>query len=266
MIWSANAAEGFLMERFYVPPDALHEDHAWITGDELKHLSVVLRLRAGDPVEVFDGRGRGFSGRLAEVGKTHAVVVREAPITEARDSALRIGLAQGIPKGDRMEWITQKATELGVDSLLPLELDRCVVHLGGETKRQDRQARWQKTALEAAKQCGRLTVPTVLPPVALDPFLRRIQPSDLLLIPWEQGGQPLRDFFAEEERGKMIRSPGEGQIWIMIGPEGGMTEAEVETGRRIGGRVLTLGPRILRTDTAGLMLLSVLQHRWGDMG
>ena len=254
------------MERFYVPPDAFHEDHAWITGDELKHLSIVLRLKAGDPVEVFDGLGRGYTGRLAEVGKTRAVAALEAPVTETRDSALHLCLAQGIPKGDRMEWITQKATELGAASLLPLELDRCVVRLGGETKRQDRQARWQKTAIEAAKQCGRLTVPTVLPPMALGPFLKQIQPSDLLLIPWEQGGRPLRDFLTDEESGITTGKPGDRRIWIMIGPEGGMTEAEVEAGRRIGGRVLTLGPRILRTDTAGLMLLSVLQYRWGDMG
>jgi 16S rRNA (uracil1498-N3)-methyltransferase len=282
------------MERFYVAPEEMGIKDARITGEEFKHLSHVLRLKAGSQIEVFDGKGRGFCGVLEHVGQAEALVVFDAPVTQARESPLCVCLAQGIPKGDRMEWIVQKATELGVDSVLPLELSRCVVRLEGERKRRDRQARWRKVALEAAKQSGRLKIPDIMYPLALDAFLKLIRPGDRLLIPWEEGGQPLRAYFAGEGHfagigdsvhDKIPAPPGnpgftesmsaarapvgetvEMRVFIMIGPEGGMTEEEVEAGRKAGGKVLTLGPRILRTDTAGLMLLSVLQAQWGDMG
>ena len=254
------------MERFYVAPEAMSEREALITEEEWKHLSNVLRLKAGDRVEVFDGKGRGYTGRLADLERSQARVALESPVQAARDSGLRICLGQAIPKGERMEWIVQKATELGVDAIQPLALSRCVVRLDGERKRRDRQGRWQKIALEAAKQCGRLTIPEVMYPLGLDEFLQRIRPQDLFLIPWEEGGQPLKAFFADT--GDFASTGGTEQrgVVVMIGPEGGIEKEEMEACRYAGGRALTLGPRILRTDTAGLMILSVLQVQWGDMG
>ncbi|MCL1849247.1 MAG: 16S rRNA (uracil(1498)-N(3))-methyltransferase [Clostridiales bacterium] len=250
------------MERFFVPPPDMGRDEARISGGELKHLKNVLRLKAGAQVEVFDGLGKGFAGILVEVGTTEALVSLTAPVEEPRESPLRICLAQGMPKGERMDWIVQKATELGVETVIPLELSRCVVRLDGERKRTDKQARWQKIALEAAKQCGRLKLPDVLAPMGLTTFLQRIRPEDMLLIPWEEGGQPLRDFLW----GTGSPDGAKARVYVMIGPEGGITEEEIESARKAGGQTLTLGPRILRTDTAGLMLLSVLQYQWGDMG
>ncbi|MCL2167160.1 MAG: 16S rRNA (uracil(1498)-N(3))-methyltransferase, partial [Clostridiales bacterium] len=130
------------MERFYVDPDRIRGKEARIRGEEYRHLHQVLRLKIGDTLEVFDGKGRGFSGRLAEFDKQQAVVSLEAPVTEQRDSALRVCLAQAVPKGDRMEWVVQKATELGVAAIQPLELSRCIVRLESDVKRRDRQARW----------------------------------------------------------------------------------------------------------------------------
>lgn len=249
------------MERFYVEPQAFGQREARITGEEFNHLKKVLRLNAGDQVEIFDGAGVGFAGQLISVGQGEAVVSLDEPVLQKRDSSLKVCLAQGIPKGEKMEWIVQKATELGVAAILPLELSRCVVRLEGDKKRQERQARWQKVAREAARQCGRLTVPEVMAPMDLAAFLRQIETSDLLLIPWEEGGQSLNKFF--EEAGL---SPEGKKVYMMIGPEGGISEKEVEQGRQAGGQTLTLGPRILRTETAGLMLLSVLQYQWGDTG
>ncbi len=242
-------------------PRAFGEREAAITGEELNHLKKVLRLNPGDWVEVFDGAGKGFTGQLLSVGKEAAVVSLDEPVLQKRDSSLQTCLAQGIPKGEKMEWVVQKATELGVAAILPLELSRCVVRLEGDKKRQERQARWQKVAQEAARQCGRLTVPEVMAPMDLAAFLRQLGPSDLLLIPWEEGGQPLGKLFEEAES-----APLQKRVCMMIGPEGGMSEKEVEQARRAGGQTLTLGPRILRTETAGLMLLSVLQYQWGDTG
>jgi len=290
------------MERFYIQPEAFGEMEARISGDELKHLKNVLRLKAGDRVEVFDGMGKGYTGRLAEVSQAEALVTLEAPVLDIRESPLRICLAQGIPKGDRMDWIVQKATELGVRTVIPLELSRCTVRLEGDKKRRDKTSRWQKIAAEAARQCGRLRVPEVMLPMDLHEFLEQIKQSDLLLIPWEEGGTPLKQYFAEvsfpyttqtaaainatvaasvssaSDAASISDNPAaisaavaaaagdQSRIYIMIGPEGGMTAEEVEAGRAAGGKALTLGPRILRTDTAGLMLLSVLQYHWGDAG
>ena len=254
------------MERFYVAPEDIGADTARITGDELKHLKNVLRLKAGDPVEVFDGAGGGYVGRLTSVDQHRALAELREPVTEARDSALRICLAQGMPKGEKMDFIVQKNTELGVKSIMPLELSRCVVRLEGEKKRRDRQARWQKVAREAARQCGRLSIPEILPPGDLETFLRQITPDDLLLIPWEEGGMELKPFFAEAQGRDAELKRRRGRVLIMIGPEGGMTMDEVVAGRLAGGQVLTLGPRLLRTETAGMALLSILQYHWGDLG
>jgi 16S rRNA (uracil1498-N3)-methyltransferase len=249
------------MERFYAEPEAFGQGEAKITGGEFQHLKKVLRLMPGDRAEVFDGAGRGFIGRLISVGETEAIFSLDEPVTQKRDSSLNVCLAQGIPKGEKMEWVVQKATELGVAAILPLELSRCVVRLENDKKRRERRSRWQKVAREAARQCGRLTAPEVMAPMDLAAFLRQIRPPELLLIPWEEGGQALGAFF--QEAGPSWQKE---KIYMMIGPEGGMSEKEVEQGRRAGGRVLTLGPRILRTETAGLMLLSVLQYQWGDAG
>ncbi|MDR0468540.1 MAG: 16S rRNA (uracil(1498)-N(3))-methyltransferase [Peptococcaceae bacterium] len=254
------------MERFYVDPDALTTHEARITGDEYKHLKNVLRMKIGDAVEVFDGKGRGFSGRLKLLDKAEALAELDEAVTEVRDSALHICLAQGIPKGEKMDLIIQKNTELGVDTIIPLELSRCVVRLDGDKKRKDRQTRWQRVAKEAARQCGRLTVPEVSLPMEVEEFLQQVSNRDLLLIPWEEGGQPLKAFFAVAEVEKAAGMLRRDRIFVMIGPEGGMTADEVEAGKQAGGWVLTLGPRLLRTETAGMALLSILQYQWGDAG
>jgi 16S rRNA (uracil1498-N3)-methyltransferase len=153
-----------------------------------------------------------------------------------------------------------------VDSIVPLELDRCITRLEGDKKRRDRQARWQKVAREAARQCGRLKMPEVSLPMDVGMFLRLVSERDMLLIPWEEGGRPLKDFLAWADAEMAAGAWNGGKVFVMIGPEGGMTAGEVEAGRRAGGHVLTLGPRLLRTETAGMALLSILQCQWGDMG
>jgi 16S rRNA (uracil1498-N3)-methyltransferase len=158
-----------------------------------------------------------------------------------------------------MEWVVQKATELGVSRIIPLELSRSIVKLDGK-KRTERQQRWQKVAAEAARQSGRLTIPTVMQPMNLTSFLQQLTEADKLLVPWEDGGMPLRQALT-----KLPPEP-EGMVYFMIGPEGGLTTAEVQQAKGLGGQNVTLGPRILRTETAGLALLAILQYEWGDVG
>jgi len=263
------------MERFYVPIEDREADQAWIRGEAFKHLSKVLRLQGGAEVEIFDGRGTGFKGRLMTVSTTEASVDLYASITQRRESPLHTCLVQGIPKGEKMEWVVQKATELGVHEIIPLEMSRSIVKFEQDKKRQERQERWQKVAAEASRQCGRLAIPRVHLPQNLSTFLKRIAEEDLLLIPWEEGGQTLSTVL-ESQKAKwpgLLADPvsptnaaASGCLYMMIGPEGGLAAAEVEQARARGGINVTLGPRILRTETAGLMLLSVLQYQWGDIG
>lgn len=254
------------MERFYVSPENIGSREAWVTGEEYKHLSKVLRLKPGDSLEIFDGQGRGFRCALTKLEEGRAQVVLDSPVEEPRDSPLRACLLQGIPKGEKMEWVVQKTTELGISGLVPLELERCVVRLENEKKRRDRRERWRKVASEASRQCGRLTVPEISLPIGLKAFLAGIAPEDLLLIPWEKGGQTVRETLVglPAEKAAALRQ-GRGAVYFLVGPEGGLTEGEVEAARAQGGICLTLGPRILRTETAGLALLTLLQYELGDL-
>lgn len=263
------------MERFYVPAAEISSETAWIRGEAFKHLSKVLRLSAGDAVEIFDGEGKGYQGEIREITKDEAAVTLTGPVVQRRESPLRTCLVQGIPKGEKMEWVVQKATELGVSEIIPLELSRSIVKLDQDKKRRERQERWQKVAAEAARQCGRLAIPEVHMPQSLKMFLGKLDRHDLLLIPWEEGGQALGEVLEKQKAKKdgLRLEPTEenagkttGCLYMLIGPEGGMEAAEVEQAKACGGVNVTLGPRILRTETAGLMLLSVLQYLWGDTG
>jgi 16S rRNA (uracil1498-N3)-methyltransferase len=263
------------MERFYVPAAEIASETAWIRGEAFKHLSKVLRLSTGDEVEIFDGEGKGYQGEIREITRDEAAVTLTGPVTQRRESPLRTCLVQGIPKGEKMEWVVQKATELGVSEIIPLELSRSVVKLENDKKRRERQERWQKVAAEAARQCGRLAIPEVHMPQSLKMFLSNLGSHDLLLVPWEEGGEVLGEVL-EKQKAKRdsLRLGGPdgdarkdfGCLYMLIGPEGGMAAAEVEQAKAGGGINVTLGPRILRTETAGLMLLSVLQYLWGDTG
>ncbi|HCP15360.1 MAG TPA: 16S rRNA (uracil(1498)-N(3))-methyltransferase [Peptococcaceae bacterium] len=262
------------MERFYVPAWELDHHEARICGEAFKHLSKVLRLQPGDEVEIFDGAGKGFKGQIREITQNEAYVALTAAVAQRRESPLRTCLVQGIPKGEKMEWVVQKATELGVSELIPLEMSRSIVKFDNDKKRKERQERWQKVAAEAARQCGRLIIPKIHMPQSLKTFLVRLGDEDLLLIPWEEGGAALSDFFEahEAQRASITEAVSKestqsrGCLYLMIGPEGGMDASEVEQAKARGGVNVTLGPRILRTETAGLMLLSVIQYQWGDTG
>jgi len=263
-----------LAERFLVAAAELDKDVARITGDELKHLKTVMRLKAGDAVEVFDGAGRGHEGILTDVDASRALVEVGSPITISKESPVRIVLGQGIPKSDKMDFIIQKATELGIGAVCPLSLARCVVRLEGDAKSKGRQARWQKVAAEAAKQCGRLRVPAVMAPMDLASFIRSIGAFDMFLVPWEEGGQSLRVALGSAlGEARYPRDPATATgnqdargVFMLIGPEGGLTREEIHMCKAAGGKILSLGPRILRTETAGLALISVLQYVWGDVG
>jgi len=251
------------MHRFYVPPEDFYEDQdnckgALLKGQEFIHLSRVLRLLPEQEVFVFDGLGREYVGKIITIHKDEALLsIKDSPFLP-RESSLEVWLVQGIPKGEKMELIIQKATELGVRGIIPLKAQRCVVKLEGK-KEKERRNRWQKVALEAVKQCHRALIPTVMPASTMKEFLQGLPPKRHLLIPWEEGGSPFKEALK-----RVVGLQDSLPVYLIIGPEGGFAAEEVQQVQCCGGITVSLGPRILRTETAGLAALSALMFAWGD--
>ena len=218
------------------------------------HAVRVLRLKAGDALTVFDGRGGEYDATIARASRG-AVEVDVGPHTAVgRESTLEIELGQGICKGDRMDLVVQKATELGVWSIRPIVCQRTVVKLDS-ARAERRIAHWRAIAVHAAQQSGRTRVPEVSDVEDFDAWLARPGGGqDIVLSP--HAGASLSDI-APPPPGRPVR--------LLVGPEGGLAPQEIERARIAGFNGLRLGPRVLRTETAALVALSVLQARWGDL-
>ncbi|MFQ6671716.1 MAG: 16S rRNA (uracil(1498)-N(3))-methyltransferase [Candidatus Tectimicrobiota bacterium] len=247
------------MRLFFVAPEQWTGERVTITGPDVHHITRVLRLRPGDLVAVADGAGRLSRVRLerlaAEAVEGTVVETAEAP-SEATPS---ITLAQGLPKGRKFEVILQKAVELGAARIVPVSTARTVVRLD-KPRAAARLERWRRVALEAAKQARRTSVPEVAPLTSLEAFLTDLGPpaaGQMRLLLWEEASEPLREALAR------LRRPTE--VVCLVGPEGGFEAAEVARGTEAGFVAASLGPRILRTETAPLALLAILQHTFGGL-
>lgn len=241
------------MQRFFAKPHQIFPEKGEIriTGGDVNHMKNVLRMRKGDQVWVSDGADREYRCCLREFEGEEGVL--EICGAEVADYELKspIYLFQGLPKGDKMELIIQKAVELGAYAIVPVETKRCVVRLD-EKKGEKKRARWQQISESAAKQSLRTLVPQVYPVMTYEKALAMAKELDVLLIPYEK------------ERGmgrtkRLLESIRPGQsVGIFIGPEGGFEETEVELAKEAGAGAVTLGKRILRTETAGFTILSAL--------
>jgi 16S rRNA (uracil1498-N3)-methyltransferase len=231
-------------------------DRVAFDADETRHLVRVLRLGPGDVVAAADGRGGAWHVRLLTVGETATgAIVGAASL--AAESPLAISLVQAVPKGDRMEAIVRATTELGVARILPAITERTVVRLD-PARWRERARRWQRVAREATKQCGRAVVPIVEPPRPLAEWIANDEASDLRLCCWETEGTPLGRVLETHQRPRSAH--------VIVGPEGGLTRDEVERAGTAGYVAVTLGQRILRTDTAGPAIVAMLQFALGDLG
>ena len=243
------------MRRFAITPEAVADGRVTFDAPQSRHLARALRLRPGDMIIASDGAGHDYTVRLDAVGaRVTGTVVGEA--SGAAESPLAITLVQGVPKGDKMEAIVRAATELGVAVMRPALTARSVVRLGAAAA-AERAARWQRVAREASKQCRRRVVPVVATPAPLSACLDAARGSDLALCLWEGSAPPLHTALAA---GPLRR------VAVLIGPEGGLEADEVDAARRAGWRVVSLGGRVLRTETAGPAIIAVLQARFGDLG
>ena len=239
------------MQHFFVTPDQVKEDHIYIEGSDVNHMKNVLRMRAGEEVMVSDGNNRKYLCEVEGYEPDLAVLkIQEKGVVDT-ELPSQIYLFQGLPKQDKMELIVQKAVELGVYQVIPVATKRSVVKLDAK-KAEKKTERWQQIAQSAAKQAGRGYIPEVHSVMTYKEAMEYARKLDVVLIPYE---------LAEgmEETKKMIRQIQPGQsVGIFIGPEGGFELEEVEEAINAGAKAITLGKRILRTETAGLTTLSVL--------
>src|SRR5438552_1588666 len=251
----ASSAGRCGMSRFHVRPEAVSGTRVAFDAQESRHLTRVLRLGVGAVVEALDGAGGVLTVRIERVGPRGAEGTVLAREEAASESPCRLVLAQGIPKGEKMEGIIRMATELGVARIVPLATARAVVRM--EPRRAAaRVARWQRVAKEAAKQSGRGVIPEIAQPMSLGPWLAQGGPFGLLVCLWEGATEPLQP---------LLPPPPCPHATLAVGPEGGLGADEADALRQAGAICGRLGPRILRTETAGPVGLALLQSRYGDL-
>ena len=240
------------MPRFYIPPFAWNPDRLALDSAEAHHAVDVLRMKEGDRATVFNGEGSEAEVEFAKVGR-QGVELRRLSVHKAPPLACRVTLGQAIPKGKNMELILEKATELGAAEIVPLLSERTVVR-GTEAEHERKQHKWQRTVVEACKQCGQNWVPRVHPARTPKAFFEGGAKYDLMLIASLQGD-------ARSLKERLVEFGGRPKsVLILVGPEGDFTPAEIALAKSHGCRALTLGPIILRTETAALYCLSVLNH------
>jgi 16S rRNA (uracil1498-N3)-methyltransferase len=237
------------LSRFFIDAPLSLGQHE-LPEAQAHYIGRVLRHAAGDAVQLFDGSGQEYLGELIEVGKKSVRVELRETLAGMAESPLSIHLGQGLSRGERMDWAIQKATELGASQISPIVSARCEVRLKDE-RADKRMAHWRQIAISACEQCGRPLLPQINPPATLEQWLEQVE-ADLKLVlhpvaePWASHPQPA-------------------SLAMLIGPEGGLSEDEVQQAMARGFHAARLGPRVLRTETAPVVALSVAQQLWGDL-
>ena len=217
-------------------------------------------MSCGDEIVIFDGTGYEYHAVLNEIGKSvcRAEIIDKTLSTS--EPSVKITLFQGLPKAGKMESIVQKAVELGVFEIVPVEMQRCVVKINSKTAGEEKAARWNKVSVEAAKQCGRGVVPKVLPPVGFEDALAKLSGLHLSIMPYEELGHKGENGLKE----LLKKFPDAKEIGILVGPEGGFSEEEAEKAMAVGINAVGLGKRILRTETVASALIPVIMFDKGE--
>lgn len=238
--------------RFYCPEPPAPGGTLELPGAAAHHASRVLRLRAGDAVQVFDGKGGALNGKIREIaGKRVLLHELQTCIADA-EPVLHIILAQALCGGDKMDWVVQKATELGAAEIVAVQTQRSVAKLAGD-RAEKRAAHWRQVAISACEQCGRNTLPKIAPARDLAGWLTEAREQDaarFVLLP--EGDSTLN------------RQPSKQAVVVLVGPEGGLDENEVKMARLAGFVPVRMGNRVLRTETAAMASLAAVQTLWGD--
>lgn len=239
------------MYHFFVERSQVREDSVIIEGNDVNHIKNVLRMKPGEKISVSDGGNRKYLCEITELGAREVVAARLSEEESFAELDASIYLFQGLPKSDKMEFIIQKAVELGAAAIVPMATGRAVVKLDAK-KEENKRKRWSAIAQSSAKQSGRTIIPQILPVMELKEAVQYLEGFDYKFIPYELADN------MEETRELIKNVKPQSRIGILIGPEGGFDRAEVEYAVEHGIVPITLGKRILRTETAGMALLSVL--------
>ena len=246
------------MYRFFVAPERLKQTLVTL-GPPLSHqLSRVLRLQPGDEITLLDNRGRAFSAELAEVSATCCTVRIIHDFDPQTEPTVHVTLCQAMPKGKKIDWVLQKGTELGMSALIPMITDRSIVQDASRVDRR-KMERWQRILTEAAEQSGRALIPRLEPAVRYDNLLPKLAGDTSVLV-----AAPASDAIPLHEIAESLSH--ETPISMFIGPEGGFSPQEIRLAQEHGATVVSMGPRILRTETAGMAALAILLSTMGDMG
>ena len=245
------------MHKFFVDSSNIVDKNVNIIGDDVKHIYKVLRLSVGDIVAINDCNGNEFVGKLEEINKKEVKVKIIEKLEESNEAPVSITLYQGMPKGSKMDLIVQKGTEIGITKFQPIITERVDVAFE-EYKKLDRLKR---IILEACKQSKRSIIPTINEPIKFEKVKEELKEYDLVVVPYERA-----DKYGIKSLCRNIPKENIKNIAVVIGPEGGFEEEEIEELKNIGAEIVTLGKRILRTETAGFVATSLLCYELGDMG
>lgn len=246
--------------RFYTPSSSFDHVELKVTlpEDEAHHLREVLRLSPGDDVYVFDGEGREFRCRVVDLKRHSAILdIVEEVLPASVESPLDLTVGVALLKGEKFDLVIQKTTELGVNRIIPVATKLADVHLKDGSVISRRFARWKRIAIEAAKQCGRAVVPEIEVPVSFASLIERGMPDTLRLLFSEGKGQSLDSIEPKSAPSK--------RAILLIGSEGGWADAELALAREHGWKVVTLGGRIMRAETAAIVVTALVQHLYGDL-
>jgi len=249
------------MHRFFVPAPNIKANLAIIDGQQARHIEKVLRLKPGDVVILFDGTGYEYIAQLCDRQKGEDLVAQIMSCNYADNEPLtRINLVQGIAKGDKMDTIIQKATEIGIAKVYPLLSNNTVVQLD-YNRMHKKVKRWEQVACEACKQCRRNIILQVNLPITFAEMLEVVEPERTILLYENEKNQGLKRVLREN-----IDRLKNNEIFLLVGPEGGFTEQEIAQARQKGMLITSLGKRILRTETAGLVAAGAVLYEYGDLG
>lgn len=245
------------MSKFFIEPENIFEEKIIITGEDVKHIKNVLRSKPGDEIVLSNGNGIDYIVKIDSLEAEQIITSIIKSFINENEPPIEVTLFQGIPKADKMDYIIQKCVELGVKKIVPVITDRTIVKIENQKDAIKKTERWQKIVQEAAKQCNRGIIPIVALPMKFDEALKLAAEAEFSIIPYEK----------EMENGlKGLLKNRYENISVIIGPEGGFSENEIKDAVNKGIKPVTLGPRILRTETAGIAVMSILMYELGDVG
>ena len=245
------------MNRFFVDKEQILDDRIKILGNDVKHIKDVLRLGMGDKVEIVCD-GKIYTCKILDLKSNMINTIILDNYKGKNEPPIHIALYQSIAKGNKMDFIIQKATEIGVEKIYPVITERTIVKIKNPKKEEGKVERWNSIAEEAAKQSKRDILPVVKNIISFNEMMDILKNETNIIVPYE-----MEDSYGLKEA---LNNVGTGEINIIIGPEGGFEEEEINKLRSIKGQVVTLGPRILRTETAGLVVSSIVLYELGDLG